>query len=304
MIIDVAAYVWDNPLQLGADGEALLRRMADSVAERPDPSVQALAAAAESVDYVLVHGLCSKLLGASVPARKVEEVVGSLGGKALGIASVDPLDAAWPERIEQARALGMAGFATSPALCGFHPCHSEAMAMYESIHRLGMPLFIDQRLTLSPRTSMEFARPGLLDEVARTWPGLKIVIGQAGYPWVDETMVMLVKHTNLYTELSGIAPQPWLLYQFIVNALRQGALDRVMLGSGFPFSSPRQIISNLYRINNFALGTQLPVIPRDELRSVVERPALSLLGLSSPDTDQATDEDSTTDMTHEAEHAG
>lgn len=289
MIVDVAAYVWDNPAQLGADGEALLRRHSASLLARPDASLQALTQAAEPVDYVFVHGISSRLLGASVPARKVEEYVEGLGSKALGVAAVDPLDPDWPERVDQARTLGMAALSISPALCGFHPCHSEAMALYETAERHGLPLFIDQRMTLSPQARMEFAQPVLLDEVARSFPKLNLILGRVGYPWVDETLVLLGKHENVFTEISGVAQQPWLLYQLVIHALRQGAMDRVMLGSGFPMSTPRQTISHLYRVNNFALGTQLPVIPRDELRGIVERPVLRLLGLSEKFAGQAGD---------------
>ncbi len=40
------------------------------------------------------------------------------------------------------------------------------------------------------QSKMEFGRPYLLDEVARTFPKLRLVIAQMGQPWVDETLCL------------------------------------------------------------------------------------------------------------------
>jgi predicted TIM-barrel fold metal-dependent hydrolase len=42
------------------------------------------------------------------------------------------------------------------------------------------------------------------DEIARSFPKLKIVIGQLGHPWTEETITMLGKHPNVFADISGL----------------------------------------------------------------------------------------------------
>ena len=44
---------------------------------------------------------------------------------------------------------------------------------------------------------------------------------------------------------------------------------------------PAKAIETLYSLNGFAQGTQMPSVPRAQLRSIVERDALSCLGIDA-----------------------
>ena len=44
------------------------------------------------------------------------------------------------------------------------------------------------------------------------------------------------------------------------------------------------LLVSIYSINTFTQGTPLPSIPREQLRSIVERDALACLGIREPDT--------------------
>jgi uncharacterized protein len=56
-------------------------------------------------------------------------------------------------------------------------------------------------------------------------------------------------------------------------------IDKLLFGSNFPFTDATDCIEQLYSINQIAQGTNLPVVPRESLRGIVERDALGLLGL-------------------------
>jgi len=128
---------------------------------------------------------------------------------------------------------------------------------------------------------LEYGRPYLLDEVSRSFPGLRIVIAQLGQPWIDETIVMLGKHANVLADLSGLLSRPWQAYNALVAAHQHGVIDKLLFGSDFPYTSATECIEALYSINQLAQGTNLPVVPREALRGIVERDALSLLGIAS-----------------------
>ena len=116
--------------------------------------------------------------------------------------------------------------------------------------------------------------------MARSFPNLRIVIAQLGQPWVDETICMLGKHDHVYADVSGMLGRLWQGYNALVSAYQHGVIDKLLFGSDFPYTSATECIEALYSINQLAQGTNLPLVPREALRGIVERDALGLLGLS------------------------
>ena len=76
--------------------------------------------------------------------------------------------------------------------------------------------------------------------------------------------------------------QPWEAYQALLGAYQFGVMDKLLFGSGFPSATASQCIEELYSINHMVHGTNLPAIPREQLRGIVERDTLTLLGIPSP----------------------
>jgi predicted TIM-barrel fold metal-dependent hydrolase len=154
------------------------------------------------------------------------------------------------------------------------------MRLYEQCARLQLPILFEQHQR-NPHAKMEYARPALLDEIAREFPDLRIVISRLGEPWVDETIVLLAKHPCIYSDVAGLLPQPWRSYTALLTAYEYGVLDKVLFGSDFPFRAPAACIEALYTINQFSHGSSLPAIPREHLRGIVERNALDLLRIGN-----------------------
>ena len=113
-----------------------------------------------------------------------------------------------------------------------------------------------------------------------TFPKLRLVIAQLGQPWVDETICLLGKHPNVFADVSGLLRRPWQAYNALVSAYQYQVIDKLLFGSDFPYTSATECIESLYSINQVAQGTNLPVVPRESLRGIVERDTLNLLGLS------------------------
>ena len=208
------------------------------------------------VDGALVFGFRSQRLGARIPNELVAELVGR-DRKRLGVCGVDPMCGDALDQLEAGHALGMVGTTLSPACQGFHPAHSAAMRVYERCAELTMPLFVTTLEPLTPNSVLEFGRPVLWDEVAQSFPNMPIVIGNLGYPWIDETLVMLGKHPNVFADIAGVASRPWQLYNALLSATSLGVMDKLLFGSGFPFDTPAKAIEALYSVNSYSHGTQL-----------------------------------------------
>jgi predicted TIM-barrel fold metal-dependent hydrolase len=84
----------------------------------------------------------------------------------------------------------------------------------------------------------------------------------------------------VFADVSGLLRRPWQAYNALVSAYQYQVIDKLLFGSDFPYTSATECIESLYSINQVAQGTNLPVVPRESLRGIVERDTLNLLGLS------------------------
>lgn len=286
MIVDCFTHVWDSPAQVGllpgkSRGRLKFSLVGGRVNGMPTATSGQHLEACGPVDRAIVLGFKSYYLGATIPNEKVAEYVRQHPDKLIGFAGIDPTRPKEAiDELHRARdEFDMLGVAIAPAAQNFHPSHSTAARLYEVATELGMPVLFHPGLDFGAETKLEYARPLLLDEVAREHPDLKIIIAHLGYPWVEEAIVMLGKHPNVYSEISWLLHQPWQAYTALLSAHQYGVMDKLLFGSGFPFTSAAHTMEALYSINHLCHGTNLPTIPRQQLRGIVERDALDLLSI-------------------------
>jgi predicted TIM-barrel fold metal-dependent hydrolase len=292
MIVDCHTHIWQSPdqlgqLDLGNTPRWTRKRPSRISAERsgwrnvPAADPDHHWAQSSTVDKSIVLGFKSRYLHAEIPNRFVSEYVRRFPQKLIGFAGIDPTEDSATEEVYAAKdALRLQGLTVSPANQDFHPSDSRAMAVYAEAEKLGMPILFHPSGQFTERSKLEFGQPYLLDEVGRTFPGLRIVIAQLGQPWIEETIVLLGKHANMFADVSGLLSRPWQAYNALVMAHQHGVIDKLLFGSDFPYTNASECIEALYSINQLAQGTNLPVVPREALRGIVERDALSLLGLA------------------------
>ena len=65
----------------------------------------------------------------------------------------------------------------------------------------------------------------------------------------------------------------------VVAAQEYGVMDKLLFGSGFPAGSAGESIETLLGFNKLLADTNLPTVPRDNIRSIIERDTLGLLGI-------------------------
>src|SRR4030042_6672306 len=150
--------------------------------------VSELLTAAETVDICMV--LVAPEGSSENANKKVFDYVGKHKEKMIGFAVVKPTEdkisvknlAALTDK------LGLKGIVLYCSQCGFHPAHSRAMKFYESAQELGLPVFFHNEMALGPEAVLDYAQPYLLDEVAREFSALKIVIGTMGAPFFEQRL--------------------------------------------------------------------------------------------------------------------
>lgn len=181
---------------------------------------------------------------------------------------------------------GLKGIVLYCSACGVHPAHSRAMRFYEFTQELGLPIFFHNTAdTPGDRVVLEYAQPYLLDEVAREFPALKMVIGNMGMPFIEQTLSMVSRHKNVYADLTIRPKNVWQTYNMVVAAHEYGVMDKLLFGSGFPSGNAGQCIETLLGFNMLLADTNLPTVPRGNIRNIIERDTLKLLGIKTGSSD-------------------
>ena len=149
-------------------------------------------AACKPVDRTFVLGFKSLYLGADISNEFIAKYVNGHADKMIGFGGIDPSQPgqAIDEIKKVTEELGFRGVTISPSAQDFHPSHSNAVRVYEELAKRQLTVLVHPGIGMSADTKMQYARPYLLDELAREYPDLRIIIAHLGYPWVDEARLV------------------------------------------------------------------------------------------------------------------
>ena len=218
--------------------------------------------------------------GFVVPNEYVAEYVAGDPGRLVGFASVDPARPDAIARLDHAVGeLGLRGLKTGPIYQGFDPLSDAALRLFRRAEALRAPMLIHQATTFIRRGPLEWARPFLLDAVARACPELRICAAHLGHPWSEELMVVLRKHPHLYSDVSALHTRPVQLYFALQSAVEYRVTDRILFGTDYPFATAGQMLVALRTVNRVVEGTGFPPIPEAVIEGIIERDSLALLGV-------------------------
>ncbi len=119
--------------------------------------------------------------------------------------------------------------------------------LYVTCIELDIP-FCTQVGHTGPLMPSEPGRPiPYLDEVALTFPELRIVAGHIGYPWTDEMIAVAWKHENVFIDTSAHAPRYYPAQ--LLHYLTTYGQDKVLFGTNFPQLSWEQCVQQVQAMN-------------------------------------------------------
>jgi len=287
VICDVDTRLWASPHQLGPVLEAVVRRLAGERLTMLDGNEESHFAHSRGVDRTFVLGFRSKALGADLSNEFIAAAVRRRPDRLVGFAGIDPLLPSWRDDLTRAIDLGLVGVSVSPSFQGFPPTHSQAMRLWERCMANGLPVIVSRPAPMPAAAVLEWDRPTHWDEVLRALPTLTVVFAGLGMPYVEETLVLLAKHERTFAHIAGCMRRPVDAYRWIAAVIELGVASRLLFASGFPQESPTAVMERLYGLNALMHGaghgigqpTGLAPIARRELLAIIERDAMSCLGL-------------------------
>lgn len=194
---------------------------------------------AQTDGFVLVGSYWPKI-GITVPNEDLAAYAASSNHRCYSLASIDPSRSGAGAEAERAiRDLKMDGFKLAPTYQFFHPWAKEAYEVYEVAKTYDVPIMFHQGAAFPAESELEDARPALLDKPIRDFPEVTFIIAHLGQPWMEETIQLMRKHPNVWTDLSARYIRPWQLFNGIEVATEYGVTDRMLFGSDFPTQTPR-----------------------------------------------------------------
>ena len=173
---------------------------------------------------------------------EVREVMDAYPGRFLGSILLDPrLGYAATRHVRIAvEEYGMAAVRIMPAFALLPPNDALYYPMYTTACDLGIPVTINVGMP-GPHKPAKYQDPMHLDEVALTFPDLKIVMTHVGEPWIEEVVTLLNRRPNMYLMTSGWAPKyvPAQIRKFMSSRGK----GKVMWASDYPVLPMERTVS-------------------------------------------------------------
>ena len=164
----------------------------------------------------------------------VAAMVAQFPRRFVGVAAVDlekPV-AAVRELERAVKELGFKALRVIPWLWNRPPNDKFYFPLFVKCIELNIP-FCTQVGHTGPLMPSETGRPvPYLDEVALTFPELRIVAGHIGHPWTDEMIGVAWKHDNVFIDTSAYLPRYY--PPQLVHYLKTYGSDKVLFGTNFP----------------------------------------------------------------------
>ena len=165
---------------------------------------------------------------------QIAEMTRQFPGRFVGVAAVNlekPVEAV-RELDRAVKELGFKALRVAPWLWNRPPNDKFYFPLYVKCIELDIP-FCTQVGHTGPLMPSETGRPvPYLDEVALTFPELKIVAGHTGFPWTEEMIGVAWKHENVYIDTSAYLPRYY--PPQLIHYLKTYGKEKVLFGTNFP----------------------------------------------------------------------
>jgi len=186
------------------------------------------------------------LEGYKVPNEIIAKAVSQYPDRFIGFACVDPRKGylAIKELELAVRELGLVGLGELlPSNIELYPNDKLMYPLYEKVLELDIPIIVHSGQIFDPGTKLKYSNPIFVDDVARDFPSLKLIVAHFGWPWMEEAIAVVQRNPNVYFDISGWAPRhlPKLLLDYMDGPLS----DKALFGTDFPLISWERAVSEL-----------------------------------------------------------
>ena len=280
MIVDVHSHAWRYPDHFSDDFREQTKRARAGVEVDLTVHYDHYAANAPADTRTIVFGGKARLSGLWVDDRYVADYAARHADRAIGFLSVDPTQVGWEREMRGGHEdLGLRGIKLLPMYAGFRPDDDLLDPLWSYASEHGLPVILHTGTTFISQAPLECTLPRHIDRVAIRFPDVRIIMGHLGHPYENETIAVIRKHENVWSDVSALHYRPWQLYNSLMLVQEYGVWRKLLFGSDYPFTTVNASIEGLRKLNGMLEGTALPRLNAAEIEALVERDTLGLLGL-------------------------
>ncbi len=280
MIIDVHSHTWEYPQHFGDDFRKQAIRARAGVEVDLTVRYEDYRKAAPEETRTIVFGGKAKLSGMWVDDSYVAQYVAKNPETLIGFLSVDPTQPNWQDELRHGHEeLGLRGIKLLSMYAGFRPDDRILNPLWEYASKHHLPVLLHTGTTFIAQAPLECTLPRHLDPVATRFPDVRMILAHLGHPYEGETVAVIRKHPNLYTDISALHYRPFQLYQSLMLVQEYGIWNKVLFGTDYPFTTVNDTIQGVRNLNNMVEGSNLPRLDVDQIEQMIYRDSLPLLGL-------------------------
>jgi predicted TIM-barrel fold metal-dependent hydrolase len=187
-----------------------------------------------------------------------------------GWASINPTREDALEKFQYAvDVLGLKGLKVGPTYQHFDPSDSKYWTLFTECERRDLPVMIHMGTTYPSAAKIALSQPLLLEPLIMAHPNLRMIIAHLGHPWESDTIALIRKSPNIFSDISALHFRPWRFYQALITAVEYGVTHKLLLGSDFANSTIDDAIKGLRNVNSILEGTKLPQIPEYVIDNII-----------------------------------
>lgn len=183
----------------------------------------------------------------------VKTIVDLAPDRFIGFASVDPYREDALEELDRAFGeLGLKGLKLHPSKQKFYPNDERLKPIYEKCLAYDKPIMFHAGMSWEPDAPSKYSHPLHFEDVAVAYPELRMCLAHFGWPWIKETVMLLLKYPNVFTDTSILHMDNALDFYKQVFKTDMGPLwiernlnDKVMFGTNGPRFKAKRLLPAL-----------------------------------------------------------
>lgn len=279
-IVDIHSHYWEYPRDFSDDFRGQARRARAGVEVDLTVRFEEYRARASGTVHTIVFGGKARLSGLWVDDQHVAQYVQQHPESLIGFLSVDPTQDHWQRELEHGhQSLGLRGIKLLPMYAGFHPNDRSLDPLWSYAQSHHLPVLLHTGTTFVSQAPLEYTLPRHLDDVARRFPEVRIIMAHLGHPYEGECVVTIRKHPHVYADISALHYRPFQLYHSLMLVQEYGVWDKVLFGTDYPFTTVDDTIRGLGQLNTMLAGTNLPRLDENQIERMIYRDSLKIFGL-------------------------
>ncbi len=128
--------------------------------------------------------------------------------------------------------LGLKGVCIFTSATSVYPSNKIMYLLYDLCIENSIPVIFHPAALDILHCSIKYDDPVHLDEIAKDFPELKIIIGHAGWPWTETAVAVAMRNDNVYIDIQPLEKDKQ--HAALMHFIKRTHGKRVLFGSNYP----------------------------------------------------------------------